>query len=40
MLVHGCGVSIYPQFYEKHLEKYQVLTCPYAGSFEGSNGEK
>ena len=39
MLGHGCGVSQYSQFYYEHLEKYQVLPCPYLGTFEGDNGE-
>ena len=37
---HGCGVSQYPQFYDQHLEKYQLLPRPYLGSFEGYIGEK
>ena len=31
MLVHGCGVSQYPTFYYRQLEKYQLLTRPYLG---------
>ena len=39
MFGHGCGVSRYPQFYDQHLEKYQLLPRPYLGSFGGDNGE-
>ena len=40
MLVHGCGVSQYPQFYDQHLEKYQLLPRPCLGSFKDDNREK
>ena len=40
MLGYGYGVSQYPQFYDQHLEKYELLPCPYLGSFEDDNGEK
>ena len=40
MLGYGYGVSHYPQFYYRDLDKYQVLARPYLGSFEGDNGEK
>ena len=40
MLGYGCGVSQYPQCYDRDLEKYQVLPRPYLGSFEGGNREK
>ena len=40
MLIYGCGVSQYPQFYDKDLDMYQVLPCPYIGSFEGFPGDK
>ena len=39
MIGYGCGVSQYPQFYYRYLEKYQVLPRPYLGSFESNNGE-
>ena len=35
MLGHGCGVSQYPQFYEKIKNKYKLLPCPYMGSYLG-----
>ena len=31
ILGNGCGVSQYPQFYDQHLEKYQLLPRPYLG---------
>ena len=31
---YGCGVYHYHQFYNPDLDKYQVLTCPYLGSFD------
>ena len=40
MLGNECDVSMYPQYYNQHLEKYQVSPHPYLGSFEGDNGEK
>ena len=33
MLGYGCGVSQYPQFYDKELDRYQVLPHPYRGYF-------
>ena len=36
----GCRVSQYPQFYDQHEVKYQLLPRPYLGSFEGNNGKK
>ena len=39
LLVYGCGVYQHPQFYDKDLDKYQVLPRPYLGSFDGDNGE-
>ena len=35
MLGYGCGMSQCPQFYVKDLDMYQVLPCPYIGSFDG-----
>ena len=40
MLSDGFGVSHYPQYYDQHLEKYQLLPRPYLGNFEVNNGEK
>ena len=40
MLVHGCGVSRYPWFYDQYLEKCQLLPRTYLGIFEDDNGEK
>ena len=40
MLVYGCGMSQYPQFYDKYLDMYQLLPHPYMGSFEGFHGDK
>ena len=37
---YGCGVSHYPQFYNQDIYKYQVLSCPYLGSFENYPEEK
>ena len=33
MFGYGCGVSQYPQFYDKQLDRYQILQHPYSGSF-------
>ena len=35
MLGYACGVSQYPQFYDKHLFMYQVLPRPNIGYFDG-----
>ena len=40
MLGYGCGVSQYPQFYDRDLDKYQVLPHPYLGSLEFFPREK
>ena len=37
MLGHGCGVSQYPQFYDR-IKKYQMLPRPYVGSYSGEKG--
>ena len=39
MLVHGCGVSQYPQFYDRIL-KYQMLPRPYVWSYSGEKGHQ
>ena len=33
MLGHGCGVSQFPQLYEKIKNKYHFLPLPYVGSY-------
>ena len=38
MLVHGCGVSQYPHFYDRIKNKYKMLPRPYVGSFIGEKG--
>ena len=40
MLVHGCGVSQYPQFYDQIKNIYQLLPRPYAGSYKGEKGHQ
>ena len=40
MTGYGWGVYQYHQFYDKELDMYQVLPCPYMGSFEGFSGHK
>ena len=40
MLGNGCGVSQYPQFYDRELDKYQVLPRPYLRYFEVFPGDK
>ena len=30
-IYYGCSVSQYPQFYDEHLDMYQVLPHPYIG---------
>ena len=39
MLGYGCGVSQYPQFYDRDLDMYQLLSCLYKGSFYGFTGD-
>ena len=38
MLGHGCGVSKYPQFYDKIKKIYQMLPRPYVGRYSGEKG--
>ena len=38
MLVHGCGVSQFPQFYDKN--NIKLLPPPYVGSYLGEKGHK
>ena len=40
MLGHGCGVSQFQQFYDKHIEKCQYLPHTYLVSSEGDNREE
>ena len=35
ILGHGCGVSKYPQFYDRIKYIYQMLPRPYVGSYIG-----
>ena len=39
MLGHGCGVSQYPQFYDR-IEKNQIWPRPYVGSYSGEKGHQ
>ena len=38
MLGHGCGVSKYPQFYDRIKVIYQILPRPYVESYSGEKG--
>ena len=40
VLGHGCGVSQYPQFYDKIKKKYQMLSRLYVGVFSGKKGHQ
>ena len=40
MLGHGCGVSQYPQFYDRIKNIYQMLPRPYVGSYSGEKGHQ
>ena len=35
MLGYGCGVSMYPQFFDKYSKTFQMLPRPYIRSFYG-----
>ena len=35
MLCYGCGVSMYPQFFDKDSKTFQMLPRPYIRSFDG-----
>ena len=35
MLGYGCGVSVYPQFYDKKMNSFHMLPRPYIRSFDG-----
>ena len=34
MLGYGCGVSVYPQFYDRELKSFHMLPRPYIRSFD------
>ena len=36
ILGYGCGVSTYPQFYDKDLKSFHMLPRPYIRSFDGN----
>ena len=40
ILGHGCGVSQYPQFYERTKNIYQMLPSPYVGSCSCEKGHQ
>ena len=40
ILVYGCGVSQYSQFYVKYLYMYQMLPRPYLWYFDCGSGDK
>ena len=40
MLGYGCGVSMYPQFFVKDLDLYQMLPRPYLIYFDGGPRDK
>ena len=40
MLVHGCGISQYPQFYDTIKNIYQMLPRPYVESYSGEKGHQ
>ena len=40
MLVHSCGVSQYPQFYDTNKNIYQMLPRLYVGRYSGDKGHK
>ena len=35
MLGYGCGVSMYPKFYDKELKSFHMLPRPFIRSFDG-----
>ena len=39
MLGYGCGVSVYPQYYEKEKETFHMLPRPYIRSFDGNSSD-
>ena len=38
MFGHSCGISQFPQTYDRNNKKYKVLSIPYVGSYEGEKG--
>ena len=38
MFGHCFGVSQFPQFYDRHENKYQILPRPHVGSYKGKKG--
>ena len=40
MLGYGCGVSIYPQFFDKDSKTFQMLPRPYIRSFDGKRSDQ
>ena len=40
ILVHGCGVSQYPQFYDRIKNILQMLPRPYVGSYSGEKSRQ
>ena len=39
MLGYGCGVSVYPQFYDKEKKSFHMLPRPYIRSFDGNSSD-
>ena len=39
MLGYGCGVSVYPQFYDKKRLSFHMLPRPYIISFDGNSSD-
>ena len=39
MLGYGCGVSMYPQFYDKKLKSFHMLPRPYIRYFDGQSSD-
>ena len=39
MLGYGCGVSVYPQFYDKARLSFHMLPRPYIRSFDGNSSD-
>ena len=39
ILVHGCGDSLYPYFYDKIDRRSKIITHPHRNSFVGTKGD-
>ena len=39
MLDYGCGVSVYPQFYDRKKLSFHMLPRPYIRSFDGNSSD-